>query len=573
METGPPPAPAGPQTGLPPILRLPIPSMSELLQLDNLSLSFCSDEEMGGETRILHDVCLTIRRGTTHALVGESGSGKSVTAMSILRLLEETSRVRTSGRILFNGTDILQMNRKELLALRGDRIAMIFQEPMTSLNPVYTIGSQLIEPLMLHRNMDREEARQRALHLMERTGIEQPEFRYNAYPHQLSGGQRQRVMIAMALACRPDLLIADEPTTALDVTIQDQILDLIRDVQQEFHMAVLLITHDLPMVRKIASSVSIMHNGRIVEQGDTGTIFSGPRDPYTIHLLRSVPHGTRTPRPGGRKLIELQDIHCHFTLKSEWTGLLRRKTRVLKAVDGVDLVIRQGTTLGVVGESGSGKSTLAMCLLRLTDCTGRILYRKNGETIDLATLGTSQMRPLRRELQIVFQDPYSSLSPRLSIEQVISEGLKVHRIGRNREERLAMVRQALEDVELEPDMAFRFPHEFSGGQRQRIAIARSIVLRPDLLILDEPTSALDMTIQAQVIDLLKKLQDRYGMTYMFITHDLRVIRSMADSLVVVRRGRIVEQGPAAEIFRDPQHPYTRRLFDAVFSDSEAPAYA
>ncbi len=542
--------------------------MTHLLHIDNLSLAFCSDEEIGGETRVLHDVRLDIAKGTTHALVGESGSGKSVTALSILRLLEETSRVRTSGRILFNGRDILGLDRKELLDLRGNRISMIFQEPMTSLNPVYTVGSQLVEPLVLHRNMTGDQARERALQLMERTGIDQPEYRFNAYPHQLSGGQRQRVMIAMALACHPDLLIADEPTTALDVTIQNQILDLIRDIQEEYNMAVLLITHDLPMVRKIAGSVSIMHNGRIVEQGTTDSIFSAPRDPYTIHLLRSVPHGTRSPRPGGRELVVLRDVHCEFTLKTEWTGLLRRKKKTLKAVDGVNLTIRQGTTLGVVGESGSGKSTLAMCLLRLVPCRGRILYQRsdNGERIDLTTLSTARMRPLRRELQVVFQDPFSSLSPRLSVEQIIAEGLRVHKVCSSRQEERDLVARALEDVELDPDMASRFPHEFSGGQRQRIAIARSIVLRPDLLILDEPTSALDMTIQAQVIDLLKKLQDRYGMTYMFITHDLRVIRSMADSLVVMRRGRIVESGPAAAIFKDPQHPYTRRLFDAVFAD-------
>ncbi|MFP7756141.1 ABC transporter ATP-binding protein [Thermodesulfobacteriota bacterium B35] len=543
--------------------------MSTLLEIDKLSLAFQTDSETGGESHVLHQVCLRVAKGTTHALVGESGSGKSVTALSILRLLEETSRVRTSGRILFNGRDILGLGRKELLDLRGNRISMIFQEPMTSLNPVYTVGSQLVEPLVLHRNMTGDQARERALQLMERTGIDQPEYRFNAYPHQLSGGQRQRVMIAMALACRPDLLIADEPTTALDVTIQNQILDLIRDIQEEYNMAVLLITHDLPMVRRIAGSVSIMHNGRIVEQGTTDSIFSAPRDPYTIHLLRSVPHGTRSPKPGGRELVALQDVQCEFTLKTEWTGLLRRKKKTLKAVDGVDLTIRQGTTLGVVGESGSGKSTLAMCLLRLVPCRGRILYQRsdNGERIDLTTLSTARMRPLRRELQVVFQDPFSSLSPRLSVEQIIAEGLKVHKVCSSRQEERDLVARALEDVELDPDMASRFPHEFSGGQRQRIAIARSIVLRPDLLILDEPTSALDMTIQAQVIELLKKLQDRYGMTYMFITHDLRVIRSLADSLVVMRRGRIVESGPAAAIFRDPQHPYTRRLFDAVFADA------
>ncbi len=541
--------------------------MNNLLTIDKLSLSFQDTQPEGGETEVLHEICLQIRQGETHALVGESGSGKSVTALSILRLLEDISRVRTSGRILFHDQDILTMDRDTLRELRGNRIAMIFQEPMTSLNPVYTIGNQLIEPLMLHQHMQRNEARERAIALLKRTGIQQPEYRIDSYPHQLSGGQRQRVMIAMALACRPDLLIADEPTTALDVTIQDQILELIRDLQEEFHMAVLLITHDLPMVRKIADSVSIMHQGRIVEQGTMDKIFSAPEDPYTIHLLDSMPQSIREPRAGGRPLVTMRDVRCEFVLSSGWDGFFKRKKTVIRAVDGVDLEVRQGTTLGIVGESGSGKSTLGMCLLRLTPCGGQIWYHGTDEdNILLSGLSSGQMRPLRRELQVVFQDPFSSLSPRMSVEQIIAEGLSVHNIGRNRAERRKIVEQALMEVELDPDMADRFPHEFSGGQRQRIAIARAIVLKPRLLILDEPTSALDMTIQAQIIDLLGRLQDRYGMTYIFITHDLRVVRALADNLAVMHRGKIVEQGPAAEIFRNPRKEYTRTLFRAAFHE-------
>ncbi|WP_457574389.1 ABC transporter ATP-binding protein [Desulfolithobacter sp.] len=546
--------------------------MNNLLTIDNLSLSFKGTQAEGGETEVLHKINLQIRKGETHALVGESGSGKSVTALSILRLLEDISRVRTSGRILFHGQDILTMDRDTLRELRGNRIAMIFQEPMTSLNPVYTIGNQLIEPLMLHQHMQRDEARQRAIALLDRTGIQQPEYRINSYPHQLSGGQRQRVMIAMALACRPDLLIADEPTTALDVTIQDQILELIKDLQQEFHMAVLLITHDLPMVQKIADSISIMHQGRIVEQGSLDKIFSAPEDPYTIHLLSSMPHSIREPRAGGTPLITMRDVRCEFVLNSGWEGLFKRKKTIIRAVDGVDLEVRQGTTLGIVGESGSGKSTLGMCLLRLIPCDGHIWYHGTDEDkILLSGLTTSQMRPLRRELQVVFQDPFSSLSPRMSVEQIIAEGLRVHNIGRNRTERREIVEQALTEVELDPAMADRFPHEFSGGQRQRIAIARAIVLRPRLLILDEPTSALDMTIQAQIIDLLGRLQDRYGMTYIFITHDLRVVRALADNLAVMHRGKIVEHGPAAEIFRTPKKEYTRTLFRAAFHEMQPAA--
>lgn len=542
--------------------------MKPLLAIQNLCLNFLSDLEPGGKKKVLHDVCLQVEPGKTHALVGESGSGKSVTAMTVLRLLEETSRITTCGKILFEDRDLLQIQKMlDMRSIRGNKIAMIFQEPMTSLNPVYTIGNQLLEPLLLHRNMNKTEAWEQGLQLLTRCGIKEPEYRMNAYAHQLSGGQRQRVMIAMALACRPKLLIADEPTTALDVTIQQQILDLIMDIQQEYQMAVLLITHDLPMVRQIADTVSIMHQGRVVEQGNTQKIFQQPADPYTIHLLKSLPHGCQKPRTGGEKLFELKNIYCRFTL-STGRGFFKKKKSILKAVDDVSLTIAKGTTLGIVGESGSGKSTLAMCLLQLTRCTGNIFYNRAGSVVDLATLSGSHMRPLRKELQIVFQDPFSSLSPRLSVEQIIGEGLKVHGMG-TQQERRELVAQVLEEVELEPDMAARFPHEFSGGQRQRIAIARAIVLKPELLILDEPTSALDMTIQAQVIELLQDLQKRHNMTYIFITHDLRVIRSLADELAVMQQGRIIEHGSAESLFTNPKKSYTKQLFQAAFHKGSA----
>ena len=541
--------------------------MTPLLTIDNFSLTFLDAE--GGRSPVLDNISLRIEEGATHALVGESGSGKSVTALSILRLLEETNQVVSTGSIIFEDRELTTLSKQEIRAIRGNRIAMIFQEPMTSLNPVYTIGNQLMEPLLLHQSLDKDEAHQRALQLLERTGIDNPEYRINCYPHQLSGGQRQRVIIAMALACRPKLLIADEPTTALDVTIQDQILLLIRDIQQEYGMSVLLITHDLPMVRKIADTVSIMHGGRFVEQGTVTDIFTRPQEDYTRHLLASVPQGVQKTRPGGPKLIELAGITCTFAMKSEWSGFFKRTKKVIKAVDGVSLCLDQGTTLGLVGESGSGKSTLALCLLGLTLYDGKVFYfPETGTSHCLSGLTNNQFRPLRKELQIVFQDPYSSLSPRMTIEQIITEGLQVHGLGGTKEERQALVEQALRDVELDPALAGRFPHEFSGGQRQRIAIARAIILRPKLLILDEPTSALDMTIQKQILELLKDLQERYQLTYIFITHDLRTVRSLADQLAVMRHGRIVESGPAAAIFADPQDPYTQRLFDAAFHVTE-----
>ena len=535
-----------------------------LLALRDFSLTFVGENE--DATLALDQVQLEVFPGKTHALVGESGSGKSVTALSILRLIEEIARVRSSGSIVFSGQELGNLNRAQMRAIRGNRVAMIFQEPMTSLNPVYPVGRQLMEPLRLHRNMSKLQARERAIALLERTGIDDAARRLDSFPHQLSGGQRQRVLIAMALACEPDLLIADEPTTALDVTIQDQILELIRDLQEEFGMAVLLITHDLPMVQKIAHRVSIMYRGRVVEEGAVAEIFTRPQEDYTRHLLAAVPQGVQQSRAGGPLLLELKELSCHFTVGRTWQGL-QRKPVLFTAVNEVNLRLNQGTTLGLVGESGSGKSTLAMSILGLISCEGEVLYHGAGQNHDLARLSTSEFRPLRRDLQVVLQDPFSALSPRLNVAQIIGEGLQVHRLGANREERLALVHEALRDVELDPAIAHRYPHEFSGGQRQRIAIARAIILRPKLLILDEPTSALDTTIQKQVLELLRRLQTRYQLTYIFITHDLRVVRSLADTVAVMQKGAIVEQGAADQVFAHPQQAYTQRLFNAAFHSS------
>ena len=532
-----------------------------LLEIDKLNARFSVETSTGGTTQeqVLRDITLSMRKGETVALVGESGSGKSVTALSILRLLEESSPIRYTGSIRFTGVDLFSLPKKEIRTFRGNRIAMIFQEPMTSLNPVYPIGHQLIEPLLLHRSMSPAEARVEAVRLLERTGIEDPAERLNVFPHQLSGGQRQRVMIAMALACRPDLLIADEPTTALDVTIQAQILDLIRDIQQEYGMAVLLITHDLPMVRKMAGTIHIMKDGRIVEYGDTEQIFDSPRDPYTRRLLAAVPHEVPRPKEESPVLLTTRDLNCRFRIKTGWKNLFTRRIKVINAVDHVNLTIKAGTTCGIIGESGSGKTTLGMAILKLIKSEGAITFANQ----DLQPLSTARMRPLRKQIQVVFQDPYSSLSPRLTVDEIISEGLKVHSRDLTREQRAAHVAAALTEVGLEPEMAFRYPHEFSGGQRQRIAIARAIILRPRFLILDEPTSALDMTIQAQIIELLKDLQQRLEMTYMFISHDLRVIRALADQVAVMQHGRIIEAGPAGEIFSSPRQEYTKTLFRAA----------
>lgn len=502
-------------------------------------------------------ISLTVGRGDTVALVGESGSGKSVTALTILRLLETVAGVENSGEILFNGQNLLRLAEPAMRQIRGNRIAMVFQEPMTSLNPVYTVGSQLLEPLLLHQGLAKPAAHSEALRLLERCGIQDAELKFNHFPHQLSGGQRQRVMLAMALACRPDLLIADEPTTALDVTIQAQILRLMQEIQAEMGMALLLITHDLVMVKKIARQVYIMKEGEIVESGPTELVFGQPKSDYTKELLASMPSGGHAWNKNEKTLLAAQDIIVEFNEKASFLG---RRGRVTTAVDQVSLRIRQGTTFGVVGESGSGKSTLGLALLRLLKARGEIHY----QAVDLRQCSAKELRHHRRDLQIVFQDPFSSLSPRQTIGQIVSEGLWVHEPQMKKNEVAARVEQGLLEVGLSPEMVSRYPHEFSGGQRQRIAIARAIVLKPKFLMLDEPTSALDVTIQAQIIALLRDLQARYQMTYLFISHDLRVIRALADDLAVMQQGKVVEQGRADAIFANPQHPYTKALLAAAF---------
>lgn len=529
-----------------------------LLTIDNLSVRFTDDQ---AAKPAVDKVSLTVGKGDTVALVGESGSGKSVTALTVLRLLESVARVETSGSVIYKDQELLTMSEDEVRQIRGNRIAMVFQEPMTSLNPVYTVGHQLLEPLILHQQMTRDKAKSEAIRLLDRCGISEAKIKFDHFPHQLSGGQRQRVMLAMALACRPDLLIADEPTTALDVTIQAQILALIKEIQIEMGMAILLITHDLVMVQKIASRVYIMKQGKVIESGVTETIFNHPQDAYTKELLASVPRRTKKHNNNEKIIISAKNIIVDFCSK---TGFFSRKAKGTRAVDTVNIDIRQGTTFGIVGESGSGKSTLGLALLRLLSASGEVNYG----TINLLRCPPRLMRRYRRDLQIVFQDPFSSLSPRQTIGQIVGEGLRVHEPAMTKNTLATRVEKALIEVGLDPQMISRYPHEFSGGQRQRIAIARSIVLKPHFLVLDEPTSALDMTIQAQIIDLLRKLQDKYQMTYLFISHDLRVVRALADDLAVMQRGKIVEQGNAEAIFSAPQHSYTKALLASAFFDTE-----
>ncbi len=516
--------------------------------------------EEAGQVHVVHGVSFDIQPGEKLALVGESGSGKSVTAMSVLQLHDPGQTRYPTGRILFNGQDLLHMDKETLRHIRGKEIAMIFQEPMTSLNPVYTIGDQLIEPLMLHQGMDKLRARQRAIELMDRTGIIEPQKRIDAFPHMLSGGQRQRVMIAMALACHPKLLIADEPTTALDVTIQAQILDLLEDLQKDFSMAVLMITHDLNMVRRFAERVCVMQEGKLVEQNSMEQIFVSPQHAYTKQLLDSQPRQyieskTKQERDNWPVVMHARDIRCYFPIK---TGVFRRQTGEIRAVDHIDITIRQGETIGIVGESGSGKTTLGMCLLRLQNCEGEIDF--GGQ--QLHVLKSRELRPLRSQFQIVFQDPFSSLSPRLTIEQIIREGLKIHFAEQSDEQHRRRIEQVMQEVGLDTSMLSRYPHEFSGGQRQRIAIARAVVLEPKLIMLDEPTSALDVSVQKQVLELLAELQIKHGISYLFITHDLAVIRSMAHQIMVMQNGRVVEQGETSEMFEQPKEAYTKKLLQA-----------
>ncbi len=527
-----------------------------LLTISRLGVDFVSQGEPVAAVR---DVSLHVDKGETLALVGESGSGKSVTALSVLQLLPyPAARHTPGGSIRFRDQELMGADDRLLRTVRGNRIAMIFQEPMTSLNPLHTIEKQVGEVLALHKGMRRAQARARVLELLSLVGLPEPEKRLNAYPHELSGGQRQRVMIAMALANEPDLLIADEPTTALDVTIQAQILELMKSLQKRFGMGLLLITHDLGVVRRMADRVCVMLRGRVVETGTAEEVFANPQHEYTRRLIASEPKGNPVePRPGAAAIIETEALKVWFPIKA---GVFRRTVDHVKAVDGVSVEVREGTTLGVVGESGSGKTTLGLAILRLIQSEGAIRY--GGRNIQ--GLGFREMRPLRRDLQVVFQDPYGSLSPRMTVAGIIGEGLHVHGIGSSTAEREEIIIRALEEVGLDPETRHRYPHEFSGGQRQRIAIARAMVLKPKFVVLDEPTSALDMSVQAQIVDLLRDLQQRYGLAYLFISHDLKVVRALADTVVVMKDGRVVEHGPAAEIFAAPREAYTRALMAAAF---------
>jgi microcin C transport system ATP-binding protein len=498
-------------------------------------------------------------------LVGESGSGKSVTALSVLKLLPYPAAHHPSGSVLFKGQELIRMREPEIRQVRGNDITIIFQEPMTSLNPLHTIEKQIGEILDLHQGVSGEAARKRTVELLSQVGIPDPEGRLASYPHQLSGGQRQRVMIAMALANEPDLLIADEPTTALDVTVQAQILKLLKDLQRRLGMSMLFITHDLGIVRKIADKVCVMQRGKIVEQGPVERVYTEPQHPYTKALLAAEPKPDPAPlQPSAPVVVETRDLKVWFPVKR---GVLRRVVGHIKAVDGVSVAVRKGETLGVVGESGSGKTTLGLAILRLISSDGPIVFL--GNTIQ--GLRFKAMRPFRRDMQIVFQDPYGSLSPRMSVADIIEEGLWVHHPKMEKSEREQRVIRALTDVGLDPDTRFRYPHEFSGGQRQRIAVARAIALEPTFVVLDEPTSALDMLIQSQIVDLLRGLQKRRNLTYLFISHDLRVVAALASRLIIMRHGKVVEEGPAAQVFANPKSDYTRALFAAAFDLEAAPA--
>ncbi|KKN87143.1 hypothetical protein LCGC14_0261740 [marine sediment metagenome] len=544
-----------------PITAAAATSRDPLLSVENLSVAF----HQGGKTQIaVDDISFSIGKGETLALVGESGSGKSVSALSILKLLPYPSASHPGGAVMFDGENLIDDDERDLRKVRGNRISMIFQEPMSSLNPLHTIERQIGEILKIHRGLRDEAARERTLELMRQVGIRDPEKRLGAYPHQLSGGQRQRVMIAMALANEPDLLIADEPTTALDVTVQAQILELLKNLQAERRMAMLFITHDLGIVRKIADRVCVMYQGKIVEEGPTERIFADPQHAYTKHLLAAEPKG-RPPAANANATVvmEADNLKVWFPIK---TGFFRRTTDHVKAVDGIDITVRAGQTVGVVGESGSGKTTLGLALCRMISSEGEIRFE--GERIDERSF--KAMKPLREKLQIVFQDPFGSLSPRMSIADIVAEGLAIHEKRLTPAERDARVVAALNEVGLDPATRFRFPHEFSGGQRQRVAIARAMVLNPRFVMLDEPTSALDMSVQAQVVDLLRDLQKKHDLAYLFISHDLKVVRALANEVIVMRNGVVVERGPAEEIFDRPQTDYTKALMAAAFDIAAVP---
>ena len=538
-----------------------VDALTPLLSVGDLSVAFRQGER---QLLAVDRISFELKKGETVALVGESGSGKSVTALSVMKLLPYPSASHPSGTIHFKGQELLNLSERDIRQVRGNDITIIFQEPMTSLNPLHTIEKQIGEILLLHSGITGARARERIIELLTLCGIPDPESRLGSYPHQLSGGQRQRIMIAMALANEPDLLIADEPTTALDVTVQAQILTLLKDLQTRLGMAMLFITHDLGIVRKIADVICVMKDGKIVETGRVADVFEKPQHPYTRALLAAVPKPDPAPlQPQAPLVVETNDLKVWFPIKR---GVMRKVVGHIKAVDGVSIAVRKGETLGIVGESGSGKTTLGLAILRLISSEGPIVFMGK----QLQGLKFKEMRPVRHDMQIVFQDPYGSLSPRMSVSDIVEEGLAVHQPQLTDAERERRVIAALTDVGLDSETRFRYPHEFSGGQRQRIAVARAIVLEPTFVVLDEPTSALDMLIQSQIVDLLRDLQKRRNLTYLFISHDLRVVAALASRLLVMRHGKVVEEGPAVDLFKHPQSDYTRALFAAAFKLETAP---
>lgn len=528
--------------------------MQPLLEVKDLSLGFRQGTAVNQVTR---DISFTINKGEILALVGESGSGKSVTAMSILKLLNSPPLTFIGGEVFWHGENLVKASEKRMRQLRGHEISVIFQEPLTSLNPLHNVQRQISETIERHQGLSQKQCKELALNWLNKVGIRNPEAKLNAYPHQLSGGERQRVMIAMALVNNPKLLIADEPTTALDVTIQAQILELIKELQQELGMSVLFITHDLHVVKKLADNVVVMEKGDLVEAGVTQEVFENPQHPYTQKLIAAEPHG-EPPRtePAERPILHVENLKCWFPIKR---GLLQRTKDYVKAVNDVSITIEPGQSVGLVGESGSGKSTLGKCILRLEQSEGSIIY--SGQQLN--TLDNKAMMPLRREIQMIFQDPYGALSPRMTIGEIIGEGLEIHNIG-NHEERQQTIIKAMKEVELKPEWRHRYPNEFSGGQRQRIAIARALVMKPKLLILDEPTSSLDRTIQQQVIELLQRLQAEYNLSYLFISHDLRVVKALCHKVVVMQAGEVVEAGDCDRLYQAPSHDYTKRLLETAY---------
>lgn len=559
--------------------------MSDLLQIKNLTVEFQTDD---GPVEAVKNISFNIPKGQTVGLVGESGSGKSVSSLAVMQLIPNPPGRVKSGQIIFDGENILEFSDSKMRKVRGNRISMIFQEPMTSLNPVFTVGDQIMESLMLHKKMSKKEALERAIELLDQVGIPDPKTRVHAYPHEMSGGQRQRVMIAMAISCEPELLIADEPTTALDVTIQKQILELIADLQKKYGMSVLFITHDLGVIADIADDVVVMYRGDIVEKGTTEQIFKEPKHPYTKGLIACrpmlennparlptvsdfmTPDGVEIPykaigvektvRPltnDNPVLLEINNINKHFPLHKSFFG---RVTDWLKAVDGVSLKVHKGRTLGLVGESGCGKTTLGRTILRLIEPTnGDIVY--NGTNI--TELNKEEMREMRKKMQIIFQDPYASLNPRMTVGMAIMEPMIIHRIGKNKQEQMDRAASLMEKVGLKPEMLNRYPHEFSGGQRQRICIARALAVEPDFIICDESVSALDVSVQAQILNLLLDLQEEMGLTYIFISHDLAVVKFFSDEVAVMNKGKVVEMSDAISIYKNPKDPYTKKLLDAI----------